>query len=64
MKIKMLREHYYTTDSGVTWTPKVPFETEQEARDEGLNSRLWHIYVCSHCGKLHAAKVKKDDNDK
>lgn len=60
MKLKNLREHYQSSDNGKSWTPKKPFDSEEQVRNEGFLEEKWHTYVCSHCAKIHIAGIKKE----
>lgn len=55
MKLKLLREHYYSTDN-ITWIPKRGFDSEEDIKAElNLDPSLCHIYKCRFCDKLHTA---------
>lgn len=58
MKIKMLREHYVSKDSGVTWKPKESFDTLQEMEIAGYPPWAWDYYTCSYCAKIHKGSFK------
>jgi hypothetical protein len=61
MQLKLFREHYLTKDSGVTWTPKKTFDTEEEAREVLPNTDKWNIYICGLCDKYHSSTIYKGD---
>ena len=62
MKLKILREHFQNPDaapSGLTWVPKIPFESEEEAKESGLLTSKKETYTCGLCSKLHLKTTKK-----
>lgn len=59
MKLKTLRDHYYTPDNGLTWIPKKEFKTRDDIIKEKFFPNKWHSYRCSHCNHFHISKVIK-----
>lgn len=61
MKVHDMRKHYVTRDGGLTWAPKVPFDSAEHAIDSGFPLSLWIPYECDECGKYHVGKRRKND---
>lgn len=59
MRVKSLREHYYSNDGGINWIPKQGFNSQKEIKDAGFSRGLWERYRCNFCGKLHVSKVRE-----
>jgi hypothetical protein len=59
MKLRLLREHYQSSDN-ITWKPKEAFETEEEAKESVKTDYVIKIYKCDFCDKFHYAH--KDEN--
>lgn len=55
MKLQMSREHYYTTNSGATWVPKLGFDTLEELLATGMKSG----YLCGVCSRYHYGRKPK-----
>ncbi len=53
-----IREHY-TTNNGIDWRPKKPFESRAELK-KFLGPRFWlkNYYLCRYCSKYHIATHK------
>jgi hypothetical protein len=59
MKLKYLREHYYSPDKGVNWFPKRSFNSVVVAIASGFDPDEWYVYNCRLCDKYHVAKLEK-----
>lgn len=59
MKLKLLRQHYQTTDKR-NWTPKESFTTKNEVVQKlGFDLNSFSIYTCEVCGKFHISNPRK-----
>jgi hypothetical protein len=61
MKLKLLREHYRTTDNGRTWIVKKSFKSIEEIQDAGYFPNKWHAYTCRLCGNFHVSSIAKKE---
>jgi hypothetical protein len=59
MKPKGIREHFRTTDSGISWIPKKAFVSEEAIKDAKLYANKWHPYQCGYCDLFHVSKIWK-----
>jgi hypothetical protein len=61
MKLKILREHYQSSDGGVTWIPKRSFNSEDQIHKEvGFDIDTYDTYTCTFCNKLHISTVRDE----
>jgi|KBSSwiStaDraftv2_1062776.scaffolds.fasta_scaffold00340_14 hypothetical protein len=56
MKLKVLREHYQSTNNQV-WKPKKSYKNREQIRQE-LGFDPLNIYSCSICNNLHTSTYR------